>query len=112
MAQTKTKALLAKRRFWKKHVENWQASELIQSEYCRHHNLKVHRFIYWKKKFSCSKEMPASLVQIPLAKFFQNPIHGSQSLLRVTVNEKFKIEVEPGFDPTTLQQLIHSLGRL
>jgi len=34
------------------HIPQWQASQLSQAEYCKHHDIKPHIFSYYKKQFS------------------------------------------------------------
>lgn len=34
--------------FWEHHLEQWQNSGLSQRAYCRKHQLKPHRFYYWR----------------------------------------------------------------
>ncbi len=100
--------LAQKRRYWKKHVEAWRASGLPQARYCRRHNLKVHRLVYWRKKFTRKTKEAVSFVQIKLADDFQ-PLRAAA--IKVAVGS-FRIEVERGFDPDTLKQLIDTLGQL
>jgi len=100
--------LAQKRRYWKKHVEAWRASGLPQARYCRRHNLKVHCLVYWRKKFTRKNKEPVSFVQLKLPDNFQ-PVR--LAAIKVTVGN-FRIEVEQGFDPDTLRQLITTLGQL
>ncbi len=113
MSKRKTTAeQLEKRRFWNEHIEAWKNSGLRQSEYCRRHQLKNHRFVYWKKKFARSKDTSVSLVEVSLPKIFQRPVQYRPTALKVAVGDKYKVEVEPGFDPLTFKQVIHTLGQL
>jgi len=43
---------LEKRAYWANHIKQWQASGDTQSNYCRHHQLKLHQLVYWKQVFS------------------------------------------------------------
>ena len=105
-AKSRKELLEAKRCLWKQHIEDWQTGELSQAEYCRKHHLKVHRFIYWEKKFHTPKTSQA-LVELKLPQMtYKNP--RSASPLRVSVN-RFQVAVERGFDPITLRQLIYTL---
>jgi hypothetical protein len=105
-AKSRKEQLEEKRRFWKQRIKDWQAGDLTQAEYCRKHHLKVHRFIYWKKKFHTPKTSPA-LVELKLPQMsFKNPT--PVSLLRVSVN-RFEVTVDRNFDPITLRQLIYTL---
>jgi hypothetical protein len=45
-------AQLAKQSFWQHHVQSWQASGLSQAAYCKHHQLKLATFGYWRSKLS------------------------------------------------------------
>lgn len=103
---------LEKRRFWKEHIETWRAGSLKQSQYCREHQLKMHRFIYWRKRFSCPGDTLISLVPVQISAGFKLPYEPKPSALRLAVSDKYKIEVERGFDPATLKQLIVTLGQL
>jgi hypothetical protein len=39
-----------KHSFWKHHLEHWQQSGLSQLPYCREHQLKTHRFYFWRQR--------------------------------------------------------------
>jgi hypothetical protein len=111
MSKRKTTAAQREtQRFWKAHIDAWKVGRLKQSRYCRDHQLKLHQFIYWKKKFSQPIESPVSLVEISLPKLF--PLHARSAALKVAVGDNLKIEVDPGFDPATLKRLIVTLGQL
>jgi len=98
-----------KRRFWKQHVTDWQANNMSQAVYCRKHQLKVHRFIYWKKKF---QSLPSqSLIELKLPPVSYPKLFSTGSSLRVSVN-RFQVSVERDFDPVVLRQLVYSLERL
>ena len=38
------------RSFWEHHIEQWRNSRLSQLAYCRKHQLKPHRFYYWRRR--------------------------------------------------------------
>ena len=100
--------LARKRRSWKKHVEAWRASGLPQAQYCRQHNLKVHCLVYWRKRFARKNQDPVSFVQLKLPRELRQP---GPSAIRVAVGG-YRIEIQRGFDPDTLKQLIATLGQL
>jgi len=101
--------LVQKRRYWKQHVEAWRASGLPQAQYCRRHNLKVHCLVYWRKKFARKNQDPVSFVQLKLPREFQLP--RASVPIRVAVGS-YQLEIQQGFDPDTLKQLIAALGQL
>jgi hypothetical protein len=107
-------ALREKRRYWKAHIDAWKASGLKQSQYCRQHDLKLHQFVYWRRKYHpASTTAPVSLVRLDLpGQAFHRPISSPASPLRVIVGADRRIEVERDFDPVALKQLVQTLERL
>jgi hypothetical protein len=99
-----------KRRDWNTHITSWQASRLSQAEYCRRHELKFHQFVYWRRKFVPKPAVPISLVQMPVAAVARATSYYPQpTALRVALAPDLCIEVSPGFDQPTLQQLVPAL---
>ena len=99
-----------KRRDWNTHITSWQASRLSQAEYCRRHELKFHQFVYWRRKFVPKPKVPISLVQVSAAAVARAVGYGSRPpALRVALAADLCIEVCPGFDPPTLQQVVMAL---
>lgn len=107
-------ALREKRRYWKSHIEAWKASGLKQSRYCRRHGLKLHQFVYWRKKYApACTSAPVSLVRVELpGQAFHRPVPPPARPLRLIVGVDRRIEVERDFDPVALTQLIQTLERL
>ncbi len=99
-----------KRRDWNTHITSWHASRLSQAEYCRRHELKFHQFVYWRRKFVPKPAVPISLVQVPVAAVARATSYYPQpAALRVALAPDLCIEVSPGFDPPTLQQVVTAL---
>lgn len=107
--KSREEMLEEKRRFWKQHIEDWQASDLSQVEYCRQHRLIVHRFTYWKQKFTSNPAQSLIELKIPAVQYSQIP--SSTTSLRLAVN-RFQVAVDRDFDPIALRQLIYSLEHL
>jgi hypothetical protein len=102
-----------KRRDWNAHINDWQASRLSQAEYCRRHELKFHRFVYWRRKLASKAAIPISLVQVPAAAVARAAGYGLRpAALRVALAPDLCIEVSPGFDPLTLKQVVAALRGL
>ena len=97
-----------KRRYWRQHLNEWQASGWSQVAYCRQHGLSRFQFQYWKKRFQESASIPA-LIEVPFCSVMAGRPHQS---LRLVVGEQYQIAVERDFDPMALRQLIGVLGRL
>lgn len=96
------------RRFYQKHIERWQQSQLSQVEYCRQNEIIAHRFTYWKKRLVDDKSSP-TFVPVPLVQNYPAP---TSSKIDLIIAGGFKIQVGPGFDPVTLKQLIHTIRSL
>lgn len=109
--KSRAEQLVEKRKFWKERIQNWQESGLTQTEYCRIHNLTPHQFTYWKQRIVKPPETPVSLVQVNMKSTF-NPNSLHHSPLRMTVGDQYRIEIDRGFDPVALQQLLFTLKQL
>ena len=105
---SRAEELEQKRNHWKRHIEGWQAGGFTQSEYCRHHNLIYHRFIYWKKRLD-QAETATKFVPLNLGQFSGTRASESVCPLRLVLSGGFSVEINPGFDPRLLQQLIIAL---
>jgi len=110
-SQSRAEQIAEKRRYWKQQIEQWKDSGLTQIEFCRLHNLKPHQLTYWKKRFQPA-DTPVSLVELKWEPTFQSPPCPNVSPLRLIVNDRFRIDIDRGFDPATLQQLVLSLRPL
>jgi hypothetical protein len=105
---SRAEELKQKRDHWNRHIKTWQAGDLLQSEYCRHHNLSYHRFIYWKKRF-VQTETATKFVPLNLGQLSDTRASESGCPLRLVLSDGFTVEINPGFDPQLLQQLIFAL---
>ena len=109
--QSRAEQIAEKRQFWKQQIQQWKDSGLTQIEFCRLHNLKSHQLTYWKKRFAPA-QAPVSLVELKWEPTIQTAPCPNPSPLRLIVNDQFRIDVDRGFDPVTLQQLVLSLRPL
>ncbi|MCB2183769.1 MAG: hypothetical protein KQH63_17195 [Desulfobulbaceae bacterium] len=104
--------LLAKRRFWKAHIQAWEKSGLSQNDYCRRNKLKVKSFWYWKKKFTSKTAAGAvNFVPVPVPSEKSQKISGSDfSGLTLFLNN-IEIQVSNDFNTTTLTRVVDALER-
>ena len=106
MADNKrTVGLKAKQNFWKQHYDQWLETDLSQAEYCRQNNLNRHRWGYWRKRF-VKTESTTEFVPLPLN---QSIGFLSPSPITLIIKDTYKIEIDRGFDPTTLKLLLSVL---
>jgi hypothetical protein len=97
-----------KRRYWREHLDAWQASGLTQVAYCRQLGLSRFQFQYWKRRFQESASLP-SLIEVPFASVM---VRKPNQALRLLVGDQYQIAVDRDFDHVALRQLIGVLGRL
>ena len=109
MEQTRAAELEAKRRFWEEHLSQWEASGLSQSEYCRQNDLKLHCFLYWRKRQRATVESTVSLVELPRQ---EGTVFCFGSALSLVINNRYRIEIHKGFDPALLDGVIRVLMQL
>jgi hypothetical protein len=98
-----------KRRFWEERLQDWKESELCQSEFCRRNDLKVCQFMYWKKRILRQPSLPVALVELPVPR---SALLSLGSPIGLTISNKYRIEIDKGFDPETLHQVLRVLDRL
>ena len=108
---SRVEELKRKRDHWKRHINDWQSSGLHQTEYCRHHCLSYHQFGYWKKRF-VHTENTKKFIALDLGTSTSKRPSQSSCLLRLVVANGCSIEIDSGFDPQLLRQLIIALRGL
>ena len=106
--ETRAQEVAEKRKFWKEQIENWQKSNLTQAEFCRKNNLILHQFGYWKRKTIKPPASSVSLIQVAMKPGLDYNCANS-SPLRLVFSNEFHVEIDRGFDPVTLRQLLYTL---
>jgi hypothetical protein len=99
------------RELWRNHMKTWQESGLSQAAYCRQHQINHHKFLYWKKRI-LGKPALATLTtfaELPLGKIFDRPERSLLGPITLAIRPGYRIEIEKGFDPGTLLELIRVL---
>jgi len=103
----------SRKQYWQKQIESWEESKLTQAEYCRRNGFKISKFLYWKTKLRKSQKSNISFVRIPVQPTNEtNLAESNPSQIRIVIRGRFQVEIEPAFDPGTLQKLIYTLERL
>jgi transposase-like protein len=88
--------------YWQKLVKEQVQSSLSVTDFCRDHQINSQRFYLWRQRFN--SQSPASgrgafLELVPSSK-------DGGSGIRLRVNPELSIELDCGFDPVTLRQVI------
>ena len=101
-----------KHRFWLAHIQAWQKSGLLQSDYCRQHDLGSRQLSYWKKKIKTEG------IHAEKSKFISLPVTIAASRsendqidsgLEVQVGD-VTIKLANGFNAETLLRAVSILG--
>ncbi len=98
--------------FWQEHMTAWKASGLKQMQYCREHQLSKHAFVYWKLKLLGKDPPPATLVPVSAHQLRHLRGQGGSAQIRLVVGERYHVEIRPGFNAQTLQEILGVLERL
>jgi len=85
------------------HLEAWKSSGLTQVEYCQQNNIKSHIFTYYKSKLGYVQAKVTSNALMPV-QIVSEQSHCSGIIINLPDN--LSIDINPGFDPTTLQQVL------
>lgn len=92
---------ISKAEYWQEHFKAWKESGKSRTAYCSENNLPLTTFDYWRKKVK-SNPAEIELVGLPLTgRLAMNPAG-----IGLIINGQYRIEVENGFCPTTLSELL------
>lgn len=50
MSECKKSVSEIKRNFWRQHINNWEASNISQKQYCKQENISFTSFAWWKTR--------------------------------------------------------------
>jgi len=100
--------LKQRRRFWEHHIEQWQKSAVSQAAYCREHQLKAHRFYYWRRRLAASQNARVSFLPVT---FSRSPEHHHPTI-RIHTPNGFTIEIEDANGSFKVEPLIAGVAAL
>lgn len=92
--------------YWERHIENWKASEQSQAEYCRQNNLRFKSFAYWKRRI---KEKAEAVRFVPVPYESRACMAKALTPIKISVKDRYLIEVPDGFLQDTLKQVLQVL---
>jgi len=100
----------SRRKLWQSHLQAWASSGLSRAEYCRRRDLSYHAFKYWEKKLLREKNPLPAFVSVPAVRLEQAAlVRKGSAKLRVTLGDRYRIEVDDDFSSATLSRLISVL---
>ena len=112
MEQDTNVASVTREQYWQEQVTAWKASGLKQIQYCRKHQLSKHAFVYWKLKLIGKDPSPATFVPVSAHQLRHMNRRDGSGQIRLVVGERYHVEVRPGFNAQTLQEILSVLERL
>jgi hypothetical protein len=93
---------LHKEQQWRRRLHDWQRSGLSGTAFCRRFGLTENRLYAWRRILAQRDAEQATFVPVRLL-----AEHGSQdATLEVLLAGGRRLRVPPGFDATTLRQLL------
>jgi transposase len=112
MEQEISVSSVKREQYWQEQMAAWKASGLKQMQYCREHQLSKHAFVYWKLKLLGKDSGPATLVPVSSHQLRQIQRGDGSAQIRLVIGERYHVEVRPGFNAQTLQEVLGVLERL
>jgi transposase len=103
---------IARAQYWQEQMAAWKASGLKQMHYCHEHQLSKHAFVYWKLKLLGKDAVPATRVPVSAHQLRHLRSQDDSGQIRLVVGERYHVEIQPGFDAQTLQEILGVLERL
>ena len=97
-----------------RHIEQWRASGLSQSEYSRRHGLKMATFNYWVRHMEAKGALPfspssAGLVLVHTEETAQPAMPEAHALVLRTTHG-YRLELAASVSPRWLAELLQCLG--
>ncbi|MFC1760575.1 hypothetical protein ACFL6U_00665 [Planctomycetota bacterium] len=115
MAQTLSKPLTKRGRFWKTHVEQWQATNVTQIQYCKDEGISLCAFRWWRRRLEyCGEIQPTkkrSKARNPAVTFAEVPIHmlhepTAEYAYAITLPNQVQLRVMKHFEPEAVTTLL------
>jgi hypothetical protein len=88
---------------WQELVEAQSQSGLDVTTFCRDRRINRQRFYLWRQRFQKQITEPEAFLElVPSSRSGESGVH-------LRLNQSLSIDLDRGFDPTTLQQALRAL---
>ena len=91
---------------WRAVIRKHATSGLSAAAFCREHNINVHQFRWWQRRFRKENARGKESGFLQLVPFSKSTQHSG---IHIRLNNGVLIEVEQGFDPHTLRGVIEAI---
>ena len=88
--------------YWHKLVKEHALSSLSVTDFCQDRRINRQRFYLWRQRFNSPSTAPGTGAFLELVSSSKN----GESGIRLRVDQGLSIELDCGFDPATLRQII------
>jgi transposase-like protein len=88
--------------YWQKVVKEQVQSSLSVTDFCRDQQINPQRFYLWRQRFQSQSTSPGTGAFLELVPSSKN----GESGIRLRIDQSLSIELDCGFDPATLRQVI------
>ncbi len=97
-----------------RHIEAHASSGQSMAAYGRTKGIDAGRLWWWRRKLRQEQLQAADKVFVPLvvSRAAETKTPGNDRCIEVRLSGSRTLEVRPGFDPTTLQQLVMTLEKI
>lgn len=97
-----------RRKFWQTHIEQWQTSGLSQRAYCIQHDLIIHRFYDWRRRFKSSDNNRVSFLPVSLT----DGTSFNQLSVRIHTPNGYTIEIGNQIGSAEIDRLVAMVAAL
>ena len=114
-AKSTRRTFPGKERYWQQHLDAQQRSGLSIERYCRKQGLAQSTFSHWRRRLAPGPSAAITIVPVPIHALREanSPLPGqAHAPLRLTVAERFRIDVTDDFASPVLEKLVTTLERL
>jgi hypothetical protein len=120
MAQTLSKPLTKRGRFWKTHVEQWRATNVTQIQYCKDQGISLCAFRWWRRRLARPGEIQPpkrrddaptsamSFTEVPMPMLHEVT---AGYAYEITLPNQVQLRIEKHFEPDAVITLLALLGQ-
>lgn len=94
---------------WGAIIRGWEQSGLSQKAYCEQHNMKLHNFVYHRKKHQSDQRSTSRFSQIKITGK-SNSSENPTGLYRLKLPNGITLLIPPQFESSSLKELFQLLG--
>ncbi len=103
-----------RRKYWEKQVKRWQASGMSMRAWSKEQGLSEKNFSRWKRKLKAEASGLEEEQQTPPGWHEvkrKSPVRPAATGIKLEINECIQIELEQGFDPKLLRDVVEALTK-